>query len=119
MSSSDKLERAIKASAEDTSGFEPRVTATRLKSGSDWEYYRAQIENTTAVPSGWVACIVVNYLGFDPMWDHNLVNYYFNHEEDPTTTIFSFRAYKDGRVESTDVGKRPMDTDVVALLQGD
>ena len=102
---SDAMERAIKKSSEDTSGFEPlRTSPTRLKSGVIFDADRLAVEARFAVDPSYVACIVIDYINHDDRWDHNLVNFYYDNDEDPTTTIDSYRVYEDGRVESTDVG---------------
>lgn len=98
-SASDK---AIKKSSEDTSGFtNHRPSPRRLKTGETFNKYRKQVEEAVNIPSNYVACLVVDYVGYKDCWDHNLVNFYYDHEDDPRTTIIAYRAYTDGRVTPT------------------
>ena len=84
---------AIKKSAEDTSGFEPlRSSPDRLKSGAIFEEFRqAVINQVMELGLNYTDVIVIDYINHEDHWDHNLVNFYYSNDEDPTTTIVSFR----------------------------
>lgn len=101
MSDMSNIDRAIKKSSEDTSGFEPlRRSPDRLKSGNTFDICRGDVLASVGGLGDYSHCIVIDYLNHDDIWDHNLVNFYFTNEEDPTTTIRAFRWYQDGTIES-------------------
>ena len=99
--SDSPIDRAIKKSSEDASGFEPmRRSPDRLKSGNKYDICRTDVLGRFPGLDDYTACVVIDYITFDKtMWDHNLVNFYFTHEEDPTTTIQAFRWYQNGNIE--------------------
>lgn len=85
----------IKRSSEDTS-FEPlRKSCPRLRSGEEYEVSVA-MARPHATP-GYYTSVVVDYMN-GLGWTHNLVNFYYQHEEDPRTTIEAFRVYPSGKV---------------------
>lgn len=118
---SDAMERAIKKSAEDTD-FEPlRRSPDRLKTGERYDETIRTVTGYAVVPANYTHALVIDYISFDSRWDHNMVNFYYQNDTDPTTTIVSFRAYADGRVESTDVGKvheQADDDSIVSFIEG-
>ena len=100
--SESPLDKMIKRSSEDTSGTEPsRKSPERLKTGDIYDKHRIQVADSHSPPVDWVACLVVDYMSFDERFDFNLVNFYYENEDDPRTVIRSFRSYADGRVETT------------------
>lgn len=101
------MERAIKKSAEDTSGFTPRPSPKRLKQGETHDREVGMVKANAVVTPGYVASIVVDYRSHSDIWDHNLVNFYYSHDEDPTTTIESFRVYDTGKVTTTATAEIP------------
>jgi hypothetical protein len=92
----DALDREIKASSEDTTGFQPmRVSVPRLRRGETYDICVAAAR-PHATP-GYIASVVVDYMtGMG--WTHNLVNFYYEHDTDPRTTIEAFRVYASGKV---------------------
>ena len=95
-------DKEIKKSAEDTSGSIARPSAITLKAGEEFDRCVVACKTQAVVPAGYLAARVIDYNNFNAMWDHNLVNFYYQNETDPTTTIVSFRVTPDGDVTSTD-----------------
>lgn len=94
----DKL---IKKSAEDTSGFTPRVSANTLRSGEEYDRCIVACKATALVPPGYSAARVIDYCSFATYWDSNLVKFYYEHDEDPRTRVVSFRVTPEGDVTPT------------------
>ena len=118
---SDAMERAIKKSAEDTSGFTPlRNSPPRLKTGTVHAENLAACLRTAVVTPGYDTVIVVDYRNHSDIWDHNLVNFYYSNDSDPTTTIESFRVYDNGMVTTTATAERPVLSDEAldAFIEG-
>ena len=98
MSISDK---AIKASAEDTSFVYDKSNPNRLKSGETHAKYVRACEIASVVPPNYTAVIVIDYMSWNEKWDHNLVNFYYEFPEDPRTRIISFRVGNSMEVTNT------------------
>ena len=114
------MERAIKKSAEDTSGFTPRPSPDRLKRGDIYDRDISKVKANAVVSPGYVAAIVVDYRSHSNIWDHNLVNFYYENDTDPRTTIESFRVYDNGMVTTTATHERPVLSDeaIDAFIEG-
>ncbi len=114
------MERAIKKSAEDTSGFTPRPCPNRLKSGETHDREVGKVKAAALVTPGYVASIVVDYRSHSDIWDHNLVNFYYENDTDPRTTIESFRVYDNDMVTTTATPDRPVLSDeaIDAFIEG-
>ena len=93
-------DRAIKRSAEQEPTYVPRPSAPRLE-GTEKELMVAKVSKEMNVPMNWSHVHIVNYPAFDERWDHMLVNFYYEQDEDPTTFIKAYRAYTDGTIEAT------------------
>ena len=87
MSQESASDRAIKASANDTPPYVPRPSAQRVTG----EHAQAVI-NAITLPYApdYTHVHVIDYPAFDKSFDWYRVNFYYNHEEDPTTRISSF-----------------------------
>lgn len=97
--SDSKLDKMITASAQDDSFESHKRSADRLRSGPLYDLTVAMCEAKAPTPTDFVARIVVDYIGFDPVtWDTRLVMYYTQHEEDPVTRIQTWRVSDDGEV---------------------
>ncbi len=98
---SEANDRAIKQSSEDMSGFTPlRTSCPILRSGD--EYDRCVGVARTMVPAGFIAVKVVDYEAHIPRWPHGqLVNFYYENDTDPRTTIEGVRVFLDNSAAST------------------
>ncbi len=98
---SEANDRAIKQSSEDVSGFTPlRTSCPVLRSGD--EYDRCVQAARPLVPAGYIAVKVVDYASHLPRWPHGqLVNFYYEHDTDPRTTIEGVRVFPDNSAAST------------------
>ena len=86
----------IKRSSEDSGPFESnRISVPRLRSGEEYEASVA-LARPHATP-GYDTSVVIDYMN-GLGWTHNLVNFYYSHDEDPRTTIEAFRVYPSGKV---------------------
>lgn len=97
----DQLDRAIKESSMDTSGFTMlRTPCPVLRSGSEFDRIKA-----AALPHagpGYTHVKAFDYEAHMPGWPHGqLINFYYDNETDPRTTLECFRVWSDGRVERT------------------
>ncbi len=89
MSSND---RAIKKSSENTPDYEPREKVKRLE-GAEAAVIINAIKDD--YPSNYKHVHVIDYPGFDPAFTFYRVNFYYEHDTDPTTRIISFTIDKD------------------------
>lgn len=99
MSNESPTDRAIKKSAENEPEYVAKPSAPRLE-GQDKATVVAEVIRTMGVAENFSHVHVIDYPSFNGIWDHMLVNFYYDNDEDPTTTIASFRYYLDGNVES-------------------
>ena len=91
MDNMSKSDRAIKKSAEDEPDFTPRASAKRLPDGE----LRDRIFALCDAPAGYTHRYVVDYPSFDKRFNWYRANFYYQNEEDPTTSIKSFVITKD------------------------
>lgn len=88
MSASDK---AIKRSAEQEPEYSPRASAKRMPDSE----LRDKILRQCDAPLGYTHVHVIDYPGFDPRFTWYRANFYYENDEDPTTSIKSFVITKD------------------------
>lgn len=99
MSNESPIDRAIKKSSENEPEYVAKPSAQRLKGKERNEIVAAVMESQN-VAENYTHVHVTDYPTFNKIWDHMLVNFYYQHDSDPTTTIASFRYYLDGTVEA-------------------
>ncbi len=106
MSGESVEDRAIKKSAANEPEYEPRPKADRLTSGPLYDAVRSLVDKK--VDPSWIHCKVMDYPSFDPAFQWYRINYYYQHDTDPTTTLDSFVVTVD------DVRKVYQDVDTVS-----
>lgn len=116
-------DKAIKKSSEDTSDFGPmRVNIPRLKRGEEYDRCVVACKTNAVVPPGYIAAIVCDYInsGTAMAGIGNLVNFYYENDTDPRTTIVSFRVDTEGNVRSTSEPTiRTATGELVAFIKGE
>lgn len=96
---SDKQDRAIQASAKDEPEFKRPSSPQRLTGKAKLEVLKTIDRAGVKINPSYSHVNVIDYPSFHgELYDHYLVNFYFEHEEDPRTTIHSLRVYTDGTV---------------------
>ena len=99
--SADQLDRLIKDSAMDTTGSGPRrAVAKTLRYGEEFERVRDAALASGLVDEGYVHVKVADYPSLYKQWDHSLINFYYENESDPRTTIIALRVGVDGKVST-------------------
>lgn len=96
---SDRLDKAIKASSEDEPAF-TRPAAPKRLTGDDKARVLGLIDDSPlAVPPSYDHVNVVDFISFNPdVFAYYLVNYYYEHPEDPRTRIISRRVLFNDKV---------------------
>jgi len=88
MSGESAEDRAIKKSANTPPDFKPKPSANRLTSGPLYNAVRSLVDEK--VTPSWIHCKVIDYPSFDPAFTWYRINYYYQHDTEPTTTLDSF-----------------------------
>ena len=92
MSDMSQNDRAIKRSAEQEPEYVPKPSAMALEEGALKNSIIAKVVDQT--PENYTHAKVIDYPSFDSAFTWYRVNFYYEHDEDPTTTINSFRVSK-------------------------
>jgi len=96
---SDKLEKAIKASSEDEPPFSRPPSPKRLQGDAKDSVLALVDSSPLSVPPSYNHVNVVDFIGFNPdAFDYILVNYFYEHDEDPRTRIISRRVWSNDKV---------------------
>lgn len=85
-------DRAIKKSAESEPEYTPRASAMALENGALKSSIIAKVADQT--PENYTHVKVIDFPSFDPAFTWYRVNFYYEHQEDPRTTINSFTVSK-------------------------
>ena len=75
-----------------------RPTVDILRSGPEFERCRDAAVASGLVDEGYVHVKVADYPSLYKNWDHSLINFYYENESDPRTTIIALRIGVDGKV---------------------
>ena len=96
---SDKNDKAIKASSEnEPEVFKPK-SPQRLTGKAKDDVLDTIDRAGISINPSYHHVNVIDFPGFNPnIYNYYLVNYYFEHDEDPRTRIHSLRVYTDGIV---------------------
>lgn len=96
---SDRLDKAIKASSEDEPPFSKPPGPKRLTGDAKASVLTLIDNSDLSVPPSYEHVNVVDFIGFNPdTFNYILVNYYYEHDEDPRTRIISRRVYSNDKV---------------------
>lgn len=75
-----------------------RPTVDVLTKGDEFERCRDAALASGLVPEGYIYAKVADYPTLYKNWDHSLINFYYQNETDPRTTITALRVGVTGSV---------------------
>ena len=75
-----------------------RPQAPVLRDGEEFERCRDAALASNLVPANYIYAKVADYPSLYKNWDHSLINFYYENDTDPRTTIIALRIGVDGTV---------------------